>query len=87
IDSRGGNVPRRLRGVVLATNVLPPLGAAVRVDDRDVGTVTSVGESLDRRAPVGLAYVGRAVSPPADVTLVWDGGSAPARVEDLPLVS
>ncbi|HEX2043861.1 MAG TPA: glycine cleavage T C-terminal barrel domain-containing protein [Acidimicrobiales bacterium] len=87
IDSRGGNVPRHLRGLVVATNVLPPPGAVVRVDDRDVGNVTSVAESLDRRAPVALAYVGRAVSPPADATLVWDGGSAPARVEDLPLVS
>ncbi len=86
IDSRGGNVPRRLRGVVVATNVLPPPGAAVTVDGREVGALTSVAESLDRRAPVALAYVGRAVSPPADVTLVWDGGSAPARVEDLPLV-
>ena len=86
IDSRGGNVPRRLRGVVVATNVLPPPGAVVRVDDREVGTLTSVAESLDRRAPVALAYVGRAVSPPADVTLLWDGGSAPARVEELPLV-
>ena len=87
IDSRGGNVPRRLRGVVVATNILPPPGAVVRAEGRDVGTLTSVAESLDRRAPVALAYVGRAVSPPADVTLVWDGGSAPARVEDLPLVS
>jgi folate-binding protein YgfZ len=87
IDSRGGKVPRHLRGVVVTTNVLPPPGAAVRLDDRDVGTLTSVAESLDRRAPVALAYVGRAVSPPADVTVVWDGGSAPARVEDLPLVS
>ena len=87
IDSRGGNVPRRLQGVVVGTNVLPPVGAVVRAGDRDVGALTSVAESLDRRAPVALAYVGRAVSPPADVSLVWEGGSAPARVEALPLVS
>jgi len=87
IDSRGGNVPRRLRGVVMATNVLPPPGARVLVGEKDVGRLTSVGESLDRRAPVALAYVGRAVEPPADVTVAWDGGSAPARVEPLPLVS
>ena len=87
IDSRGGNVPRRLRGVVVATNVLPPPGARVQVGDKDVGRLTSVGESLDRRAPVALAYVGRAVQPPADVTVAWDGGSAPARVETLPLAS
>jgi hypothetical protein len=36
---------------------------------------------------VALAYVGRAVTPPADVTVVWEGGSAPARVEALPLAT
>ncbi|MFN2502721.1 MAG: folate-binding protein YgfZ [Acidimicrobiales bacterium] len=87
IDSRGGNVPRRLRGIVLGTNVLPPSGAAVTVDGKDVGRVTSVGESLDRRAPVALGYVRRSVAPPAEVTVAWEGGSAPATVETLPLVS
>ncbi len=86
IDSRGGNVPRRLRGVVVATNVLPPAGAAVVVDGRQVGSLTSVAESLDRRAPVALAYVRREVVPPADAEIRWEGGSAPARVEALPLV-
>ena len=87
IDSRGGNVPRHLRGVVVLDNVLPPTGATVVVGDKQVGTLTSVAESLDRRAPVALAYVGRAVEPPADATVTWEGGSAPARVETLPLVS
>jgi folate-binding protein YgfZ len=86
IDSRGGNVPRHLRGVVVGTNVLPPAGATVEVDGKDVGVLTSVAESLERRAPVALAYVRRSVEPPADVVLTWDGGSAPARVEPLPLV-
>jgi folate-binding protein YgfZ len=90
IDSRGGNVPRRLQGVIVGTNVLPPPGASLRAGqngEKDVGRLTSVAESLDRRAPVALAYVGRAVTPPADVTVVWEGGSAPGRVEPLPLVS
>ena len=87
IDSRGGNVPRHLRGVVVLTNVLPPPGAKVVVGDKDVGTLTSVGESLERRAPVALAYVGRAVEPPADAVVSWEGGSAPAHVETLPLVA
>jgi folate-binding protein YgfZ len=87
IDSRGGNVPRRLRGIVVGTNVLPPAGASVRLGEKDVGRLTSVGESLDRRAPVALAYVGRAVSPPAGVTVTWEGGSVPAQVETLPLVT
>ena len=86
IDSRGGNVPRRLRGVVLAANVVPPVGAAVVAGDKEVGALTSVAESMARRAPVALAYVGRAVEPPADVVVRWDGGEAPARVEELPLV-
>jgi len=87
IDSRGGNVPRHLRGVLVGTNVVPPVGAVIEVDGKPVGGLTSVAESLERRAPVALAYVGRAVEPPADVTLTWDGGSAPARVEVLPLVA
>ena len=87
IDSRGGNVPRRLLGVVVGTNVLPPVGATVEADGKDAGIVTSVAESLERRAPVALAYVRRAVEAPADVTLSWEGGSAPARVEALPLVA
>jgi folate-binding protein YgfZ len=86
IDSRGGNVPRHLRGVVVGTNVLPPAGATIEADGKEVGTLTSVAESLERRAPVALGYVRRAVDPPADVTLTWDGGSAPARVETPPLV-
>ena len=87
IDSRGGNVPRRLRGVVIGTNLIPPPGASVTVDGKAVGELTSVAESFGRRAPVALAYVRRAVEPPADAVVAWDGGSAPARIEALPLVS
>lgn len=86
IDSRGGNVPRRLRGIVVGTNVLPPRGADVLVDDDVVGTITSVGESLERRAPVALGYVARRIEPPSEATIRWDGGEAPATVEALPLV-
>ena len=82
IDARGGNVPRRLRGVRLPDGAAePPPGATVHSGEKNVGRLTSVA------GPVALAYVGRAVTPPADVTVVWDGGSTPARVESLPLVS
>ncbi|MGQ0521018.1 MAG: CAF17-like 4Fe-4S cluster assembly/insertion protein YgfZ [Actinomycetota bacterium] len=85
IDSRGGNVPRHLRGVVVAAgDAVPPVGAAVVSGDREVGTVTSVAARPD--GTVALAYVRRDVEPPADAELRWEGGSAPARVESLPLV-
>ena len=89
VDARGGHSPRFLRGVVVARNVVPPVGATVREPGGgpDRGRVTSVAESLDRHAPVGLAIVQRALEPPADVELAWEGGTAPARLESLPLVS
>ncbi|MDQ3574876.1 MAG: hypothetical protein M3378_01980 [Actinomycetota bacterium] len=91
IDSRGGNVPRRLRGVVLAPaglppGLLPPVGATIVVGDKEMGSLTSVAESLDLGAPVALAYVRREVVPPVDAEVRWEGGQAPARIESLPLV-
>lgn len=87
IDSRGGNVPRHLRGLVVAGDEVPPPGARVAADEgKDVGRVTSVAHSTELGAPIALAYVGRSVTPPADVVVTWDGGSAPARLETLPLV-
>jgi len=91
IDSRGGNVPRRLRGLIFddaapADEAPPPAGAEVRTGDKQVGSLTSVARSIELGATVALAYVGRAVSPPADVDVIWEGGSARARVESLPLV-
>jgi folate-binding protein YgfZ len=85
IDSRGGNVPRRLRGLVLAEGPAP-VGARVAVDGKEMGALTSVAFSPGLGATVALAYVRRAVEPPAEVTVEWEGGSSPARVEALPLV-
>jgi tRNA-modifying protein YgfZ len=68
IDSRGGNVPRHLRGLVgpgLA------VGAPVEVGDREVGVVTSAS------GEVGLAFLHRSVEVPADVTV---GGSSVSAV-------
>ena len=87
IDSRGGNVPRRLRGVVVAGvsgGMEPPVGASVVAGGREVGTLTSVASSPG--GAVALAYVRRDVEPPADAEVRWEGGSAAARVETLPLV-
>ena len=65
IDSRGGNVPRHLRGVVAEGELAP--GSELVVDGKVVGQVTS---SVPGRA---LAYVTRAVEPPAVAQV--DGGS------------
>ncbi len=87
IDSRGGNVPRRLRGVVVAGHAPPPVGASLEVDGKRVGELTSVAMSPGFDATVALALVRRAVEAPAEVVVAWDGQTATARVEVLPLVS
>ena len=88
VDSRGNNTPRNLRGLIFTEAVLAPDDAEVfRADNRDkaVGWVTSIAESLDLRAPVALAYVGRAVDVGAEVVVAWDGGETTAVVNSLPL--
>jgi folate-binding protein YgfZ len=85
IDSRG-RVNRYLRGLVISTNVLPPVGAEVSSGDGVVGTVTSVGESLDLRAPVALALIRREVDPGDETTISWDGAETSAVVRELPLI-
>lgn len=84
IDSRG-RVNRHLRGVVVGTNVLPPVGAEVDRDGAVVGSLTSVGESLELRAPVALGLLRREAEPGDEVQIRWDGGGVGAVVRELPL--
>jgi folate-binding protein YgfZ len=86
IDSRGSNTPERLLGVVLGDNVLPPDGAAVCHDGEQRGLLTSVGESLDLRAPVALALLHRSVDVGAEVDVELPGGAVAGRVVDLPML-
>jgi len=75
IDSRGGNVPRHLRG--FTTDGALGVGAQIEVDGAHVGMVTSVAGG------VGLAYVKRAVADfPADATA--DG--YPVQLRALPMI-
>ncbi|HLY82574.1 MAG TPA: hypothetical protein VKQ71_06300, partial [Acidimicrobiales bacterium] len=69
IDSRGGNVPRHLRGVVLTAGAVP-VGAALHVGGKRVGALTSVAVTAEGSV-VALAYVGRDVEPPAEATATW----------------
>jgi folate-binding protein YgfZ len=84
IDSRGGNVPRHLRGIVI--DGMPPVGASIAVGDAEVGSVTSVGRAPEGSGAIALGYVARKVEPPADAAVSWNGGEAPARIQALPLV-
>ena len=81
IESRGSNVPRRLRGVVSDDPV--PLGTPLWTD-REIGVVTSTAVS-PRLGPVALAYVRRGVDPPMDAEARTAGGALPVRIRALPL--
>jgi folate-binding protein YgfZ len=82
IDSRGGNVPRHLRGVVVAGVERPPAaGSSVTVDGAEVGTVTSSAPGPGSDGAVALAVVRRAVVPPADAEVA----GRPATVVELPI--
>lgn len=85
IDSRG-RVNRHLRGLAVTENLIPPLGAEVTLGDRDLGTVTSVGESLRVGAPIAMALLRREAEPGATVAVTWEGGSTTAVVRELPMV-
>ena len=65
IDSRGGNVPRHLRAIVLDEPVEE--GAAVECDG-PAATVTTAAVS-ERLGPIALAFLGRAVAEGAEVTV------------------
>jgi folate-binding protein YgfZ len=83
IDSRGGHVPRRVRGLVVPGRDLPDVGGRVFVGGDDVGRITSLAPAPDGGA-VALAIVTRAVDPPADATVRSAGRAVPATVVDLP---
>jgi tRNA-modifying protein YgfZ len=72
IDSRGGNVPRHLRGLVFGGPV--QTGTPLHAGGKEVGWVTSAARSPGR-GWIGLGYAARSVTPPAQVDV--DG----ARVE------
>ncbi|HUP84358.1 MAG TPA: glycine cleavage T C-terminal barrel domain-containing protein [Acidimicrobiales bacterium] len=82
IDSRGGNVPRRLRGLVLDGDGLPADGTPLTIEGEEVGTVTSAARSERLDAAVALAYVKRDV----DVPTGGEVDGRVARIEPLPLL-
>ena len=79
IDTRG-HVNRYLRRLDVPGRAVPPPGAAVVVDGRERGAVTSAAADPDTRRVVALAMVRREVEPPAEARLRWDGHDEPVGV-------
>lgn len=78
IDSRGGNVPRPVRGLLVEGDVAPDGSGVVR-DGTEVGTVTSAGRS-PALGSIALAVVGRSVVDGTSVELRRPDGSVTAGV-------
>jgi folate-binding protein YgfZ len=85
IDSRGGHVPRQLRGLITGAEELPPVGAPVVVDGAEVGRVTSAAPAPGTGRALALAYVGRAVTPPVAAEVRRGDAGLPVTVVDLPM--
>lgn len=85
IDSRG-RVNRHLRGVVMTRNVLPPDGAEVWNEEKQLGELTSVTESLGVGAPIALCLLRREAEPGAEIEVRFADQSIPAIARELPLL-
>jgi folate-binding protein YgfZ len=81
----GGRVAKRLvRLSCEPGTAVPPAGAAISIDDRDVGRVTSAALSPRDGRPLALGYVHRdSAEPGRSVILTWDGERAPAAITGL----
>lgn len=83
IDSRGGNVPRRLLGL-LVPGPVPAPGTPVTVGGKPAGEVTSSATNALSGAAVALAYVPRSIEVPAGgVDALVDG--RPGRLGPVPI--
>ena len=83
IDSRGGNVPRPIRGL-LVDGEPAPIGASVSRDGKEVGHITSSARSAALGA-IALAPISRTVEIGARVSVDAEGSSQEATVAELPL--
>ncbi len=84
IDSRGGKVPRPVRGILLEGDPVPP-PAVVTVGGKEVGTVTSSARSAVLGG-IALAPLARGVEDGASVELrAPDGTAGTGTVTPLPM--
>ncbi len=83
IDSRGGNVPHPIRGVLVDGEPVPA-GTELELDGAVVGRVTSTARSA-ALGSVALAVVPRSVSSGTRAELVGPAGRATGTIRELPL--
>jgi folate-binding protein YgfZ len=69
-----GRVAKKLAGLSIDGSSVPPTGAAVTIDDRQIGRVTSAVQSIALGGPIALAYLQRDFLEPG--TAVSVGGSS-----------
>lgn len=89
IDSRGGNVPRRLCGILIEQHLTDPDGvgadAEVVHDDQVRGVLSSVACSPVLGGILGLVLLHRSVDVGATVTVRGAGETVEGRVVELPV--
>lgn len=76
IDSRGNNVPKKLRGIIIDSTLEVPIGAVVNFEGKKVGTISSSSYSCQKQKYVGLAYLKRDVPPMAEIVVTWEDEQA-----------
>lgn len=79
-----GHVNRKLVGVELTGDVVPPAGARLFAGDREVGWVTSAARSWRLARVIGLAYVRREHLTPGTALTLEAGDGAAVTVRALP---
>jgi tRNA-modifying protein YgfZ len=79
LEARGGHVSKVLRGLRLAAPATS--GSAIALEGRDVGRVTTAGES-PRLGPIAMAFVHRSAAEPGTAVQAEAG---PAVVATLPM--
>ncbi len=84
IDSRGNNVPKKLRGIIIDSSLEVPIGAVVNLEGEQVGTISSSSYSSQKQKYIGLAYLKRNVPSVAEVVVTWDDEQAPAISTTVP---
>lgn len=82
-----GHVNKILLGAVAEAETVPPVGATLRADGKDVGVVTSSAYSpgWSRGAVLGYAKVANA-RPGSALVAAWDGGEVGLTVHAWPMI-